>query len=27
VEFALADEKHGAALRRHMEHLLHDHHS
>ncbi len=27
VEFALADEKHGAALRRHMEYLLHDHHS
>jgi len=26
VEFALADEKHGAALRRHMEHLLHDPH-
>ncbi|MDE3090633.1 MAG: UTP--glucose-1-phosphate uridylyltransferase [Chloroflexota bacterium] len=24
VEFALADEKHGASLRRHMEHLLHD---
>lgn len=27
VEFALADEKHGAALRQHLEHLLHDHHS
>ncbi len=27
VEFALADPKHGAALRRHMEHLLHEHHS
>ena len=26
VEFALADEKHGAPLRQHMEHLLHDHH-
>ncbi len=27
VEFALADEKHGAALRQHLEHLLDDHHS
>ncbi len=27
VEFALADEKHGPALRRFMEQLLHDHHS
>ncbi|HEX7594511.1 MAG TPA: UTP--glucose-1-phosphate uridylyltransferase [Anaerolineae bacterium] len=27
VEFALADEKHGAALRQHLEHLLNDHHS
>ncbi len=27
VEFALADEKHGPALRRHMEHLLHEPHS
>jgi UTP--glucose-1-phosphate uridylyltransferase len=26
VEFALADEKHGASLRQHMEQLLHDHH-
>ena len=27
VEFALADEKQGAALRKHLETLLHDHHS
>ena len=27
VEFALADEKHGASLRRHVEQLLHEHHS
>jgi UTP--glucose-1-phosphate uridylyltransferase len=27
VEFALADEKHGAPLREFMEHWLHDHHS
>jgi UTP--glucose-1-phosphate uridylyltransferase len=27
VEFALADEKYGAALRQHMEQLLHDYHS
>ncbi len=27
VEFALADEKHGPALRRFMEQLLHDHHT
>lgn len=26
VEFALADDKHGASLREHMETLLHDHH-
>lgn len=26
VEFALADEKHGPALRQHLEHLLHEHH-
>lgn len=27
VEFALADDKHGAALRDYVEHLIHDHHS
>ena len=27
VEFALADEKHGASLREHVEHLIHDSHS
>ncbi len=27
VEFALADEKHGASLRRHMEQLLHEYHT
>jgi UTP--glucose-1-phosphate uridylyltransferase len=27
VEFALADEKHGAALRQYVEHLIHDSHS
>ena len=26
VEFALADEKHGASLRLYLEQLLHDHH-
>ena len=27
VEFALADERHGAALRQYVEHLIHEHHS